>query len=60
MEHDNAETGEPRVDQVVGGLDRLAGLPVGEHVAVFEGAHAKLRQVVSELDSGPATEPHGR
>ena len=60
MEHDSTETGEARVDQVVAGLDRLAGLPTGEHVAVYEDAHARLRQVLSELDSGPAPEPHGR
>ena len=56
MEHDNTDTGEARVDQVVAGLDRLGGLPVHEHVAVYEDAHATLRQVLSELDSGPADE----
>lgn len=54
MEHDSEETGEERVDQVVAGLDRLAGLSLDEHVAAFEDAHARLRQVLSELDSGPA------
>jgi hypothetical protein len=54
MEHDNPETGEPRVDQVVAGLNRLADLPPDEHVAVFEHAHATLRQVLNELGSGPA------
>ena len=52
MEHDSAtETGEPRVDQAVAGLDRLGDLPLDEHVAVFEDTHARLRQVLSELDS---------
>ena len=40
------------------------GLDVGDHlacnVAVFEDAHARLSQVLSELDSGPAAEPDGR
>jgi hypothetical protein len=56
MEHDNTDTGEARVDQAVAGLDRLGGLPVHEHVTVYEDAHATLRQVLSELDSGPADE----
>jgi hypothetical protein len=47
-------TGEPRVDQAIARLDGLAGLPPDEHVAVFEDIHGKLRQVLSELDSGPA------
>jgi hypothetical protein len=54
MEHDGEETGEARVDQVVAGFGRLDGLSLDEHVAVFEDAHARLRQVLSELDSGPA------
>jgi hypothetical protein len=54
MEHDSTETGDERVDQVIAGLDRLAGLPLDEHVAVFEEAHTRLRQVLTELDSGPA------
>jgi hypothetical protein len=49
-----------RVDQVLAGLGRLAGLPVDEHVAVFEDAHARLSQVLSELDSGPAADAAGR
>jgi hypothetical protein len=31
-------------------LDGLDGLPLEEHVAVFEDTHAGLRQVLSELD----------
>lgn len=54
MQHDNEDTGDPRVDQAIAGLDRLAGLPPEEHVAVFEDTHARLRQVLSELDSGPS------
>jgi hypothetical protein len=58
--HDHEETGEPRVDQAVAGLDRLADLPPDEHVPVFERTHATLRQVLTELDSGPGgTGPGG-
>ena len=51
--HDHEETGEPRVDQAVAGLDQLPDLPLDEHVPEFERTHATLRQVLSELDSGP-------
>lgn len=57
MEHDDrdgAGTGEPRVDQAVAALDRLEDLPLDEHVAAFERAHATLRHVLGELDSGSA------
>lgn len=54
MQHDSTGTGDERADQVIAGLDRLAGLPLDEHVAVFEEAHTGLRQVLAELDSGPA------
>jgi hypothetical protein len=57
MQHDNTETGDEQVDQAIAGLDRLAALPLDEHVAVFEEAHARLRQVLAELDSGPADAP---
>jgi len=61
MDEDESGTGEARVDQVVEGLGRLAGLPVDEHAAVYEDAHATLREVLSELDSRPPpTEPDGR
>lgn len=54
MQHDTEETSEARVGRAVAALDRLADLPPDEHVAVFEDTHATLRQVLSELDSGPA------
>lgn len=50
-------TGEPPVDAMIARLDGLDGLPVEEHVAVFEDTHAGLRQVLSELDAAP--EPPG-
>jgi hypothetical protein len=48
------ETGVAQVDEAIAGLDSLPGRPLAEHVAVFEEAHAKLRQVLSDLDDGPA------
>ena len=51
--HDHEETGEPRVDQALADLERLADLSPDEHVPVFERTHATLRQVLSELDPGP-------
>jgi hypothetical protein len=53
MDHEGEETGEPRVDEAIAGLDRLDDLPLDEHVAVFEDTHARLRQVLGELDAGP-------
>ena len=49
-----AATGEPRVDAALAGLGQLALLPVGEHAAVFEQVHRELREVLGELDGGPA------
>jgi hypothetical protein len=46
-------TGVGQVDAAIAGLDGLSGRPLAEHVAVFEETHAKLRQVLSDLD-GPA------
>jgi hypothetical protein len=46
-------TGEPSVDAMIARLDGLDGLPLDEHVAVFEDTHAGLRQVLSELDAAP-------
>jgi hypothetical protein len=36
-------TGDPRVDGVLESLADLDDLPVGEHAALFEGAHERLR-----------------
>jgi hypothetical protein len=47
-------TGVRPVDEVIAGLDGLPGRPLAEHVAVFEEAHVKLRQVLSDLDDSPA------
>jgi hypothetical protein len=45
-------TGHPAVDAVLSSLEGLEQRPVGEHVAVFEQAHAGLRQA---LDDGHAS-----
>jgi hypothetical protein len=53
-------TGEPRVDEALRRLDELAELPVAEHPAVFEHVHARLRDVLGELDSGTLAGAQGR
>ena len=40
-------TGHPTVDQVTASLQALEGLPVDQHVAVFESAHDRLREVLA-------------
>ena len=40
-------TGLDSADAVVDSLQALDGLPVGEHVAVFEAAHRALGQLLS-------------
>jgi hypothetical protein len=42
-----ATTGLASADAVVDSLQALDGLPVGEHVAVFEAAHQSLGQLLS-------------
>ena len=44
---DVEETGNAAVDAVVGSLAALDGLPVAEHVAVFEQAHESLRRTLA-------------
>lgn len=44
------ETGNPQVDAALRSLDTLADRPVAEHVAVFETAHASLRDALSNHD----------
>jgi hypothetical protein len=43
-------TGNARVDDVVARLDDLAGLPVAEHLAVFEYVHERLTEALGDLD----------
>jgi len=44
-------TGDPRVDDAVAGLSRLAGRPAEEHIAVLEEVHGRLRDVLDDLDA---------
>lgn len=52
-------TGHPAVDEVLRSLDELDGRPVDKHVAVFEQAHERLRQALSDAtdDAAPPTAP---
>ncbi|MEU4574169.1 hypothetical protein ACBI99_44375 [Nonomuraea sp. ATR24] len=44
-------TGDERVDAVLADLGRLAGLPVGEHVAVFEEAFSGLEAALGAVEA---------
>jgi hypothetical protein len=46
-------TGEPRVDAALRLLERLPGLPVSDHPELFEQVHARLSEVLGELEAGP-------
>jgi hypothetical protein len=50
---DAQSTGNPQVDAVLRSLDTLPDRPVAEHVAVFEAAHAGLRDALSDRDEPP-------
>ena len=45
-------TGDTRVDQALGRLGELAGLPLPDHAAVFEHIHAELTGALGTLDPG--------
>jgi hypothetical protein len=45
-----SSTGDARVDDAVARLDGLAGLPVAEHLAVFEYVHERLTEALGDLD----------
>ncbi|MBO0774957.1 MAG: hypothetical protein J2P34_01475 [Actinobacteria bacterium] len=47
-------TGDPRVDEAVGRLGELAGLPAEQHPAVFEHVHRRLAEVLGELGQDTA------
>lgn len=49
-------TGDPRVDEAVGRLSELAGLPVTEHPAVFEHVHRRLTEALGDLGPPPPEE----
>ncbi|MEU7897872.1 hypothetical protein AB0B45_34060 [Nonomuraea sp. NPDC049152] len=44
------ETGDERVDAVVGGLAATGALPVRDHVAVFEEAFSALEEALASVD----------
>jgi hypothetical protein len=46
-------TGDARVDDAVAQLSRLQGRPAGEHVAVLEEVHGRLRDILDELAENP-------
>ena len=45
-------TGVEDVDDVLASVDDLEGTPVDEHVAVFEGAHDRLRRALDGQADG--------
>ena len=45
-------TGDDQVDAAVAGLNRLAGAPAEEHVAVLEEVHGRLRDILGEVNEG--------
>jgi hypothetical protein len=46
-------TGHPVADEVLAAVDSLGERPVGEHVAVFEAAHEKLRAALTDVEDRP-------
>lgn len=50
--HGPPPTGDDRVDAAVAGLNRLAGAPAEEHVAVLEEVHGRLRDILGEVNEG--------
>lgn len=55
-------TGEPRVDEALAELARLAEVPDSEHVEAFEHIHQQLQAVLDEVGEreGPAPGPDRR
>ncbi|MBD8044897.1 hypothetical protein H9638_13885 [Arthrobacter sp. Sa2BUA2] len=45
-------TGDPRVDAVLAGLDRVPDLPVAEHAALYAGLHDGLLAALNEEPPG--------
>lgn len=43
-------TGDDRVDTALGRLQSLDGLPVGEHVAVYDDVNRLLQDALADLD----------
>lgn len=45
-------TGHPLVEEVLVSLDALEQRPVADHVSVFESAHLRLREALTDPDPG--------
>lgn len=52
-------TGVEEVDAVLTALERLDDLPVADHVAVFEQAHAALRQALDGIPGAVSEQARG-
>jgi hypothetical protein len=52
-------TEHPVVDEVLASLDGLDTRPTGEHVAVFESAHDRLRSALADVGDAPASDRVG-
>lgn len=50
-------TGDVRVDRAVASLDALDGLPVAEHVQVFQRAHEALREALADAGAEDGASP---
>ena len=46
-------TGDPAVDEALGGLDQLKSIPVAEHPGVFEQVHRGLTQAMTRAGDEP-------
>ena len=46
------ETGDPRVDEILGGLAGIEHRPTTEHVAVYDQVHRGLQDALANLDQG--------
>ena len=44
-------TGEPRVDDALARLNEIPGLPVNEHVEVFEDVQRRLHETLADLSN---------
>ncbi|QKW36681.1 hypothetical protein HUT06_23820 [Actinomadura sp. NAK00032] len=50
-------TGDPRVDAAVAPLGGLGGLPVAEHVRVFEDVHRRLQDLLASAGQDEPAPP---
>ncbi|MBC2934733.1 hypothetical protein [Nocardioides sp. zg-1228] len=50
-------TGVEAVDRVLADVSGLDGIPVSDHVAVFERAHEQLRRALDARPDAPGADP---